>query len=274
MALDLIEANSIIKEFPTDGHSPLLVIGSDYELYIAKNDKGKEPPYSLINECIAYFCFNNWNISCPNIKLINIVNELLINQDNLSNNHKLHYYNIPCFGSKYIKNSIDINALIVTKKIKAYNKLNNPLELFHITLFDTWVENDDRKPSNYNLILAPFENKFNIIPIDNAFIFSTLSYKYLNSDFVSVSVNDHLLVSDLGRLIKKNTTIDEDFINKQKEYFYLCIEKCNRNFDNFINQITDYYSIDPFSISNLKKFLFDEERNKKVFEEYIFRLNQ
>lgn len=274
MDLTSIQTNSIIKELPTEGHSPLLIVGSDYEMYVAKNDKGKQPPYSLINECLASFCFNHWNILTPEIKIIEIANELIDNQEGLSNNHRNHYYDTVCFGSKFIDRAIDVNALLITDKKKAFNKINNPLDIFHITLFDTWVENDDRKPTNYNLILEPFQKKFNIIPIDNAFIFSTMSYKDLKSNYVSVSVNDHLLVSDLGYLIKKNITVTNNFINSEREYFYLCIERCQQNFDAFMNQVSRYYNINTASIQNLKDFLFNHERNNKVFNEYVDRLRQ
>lgn len=274
MIIASTNTNSIIKEFKTEGHSPLLVLGSDFEMYVAKNDKGKEPPFSLINEFLASYCFNKWEIASPAIKFITIANELITLQGDLSNNHRSHFYNIPCFGSKFVNNAIDVNALLITDKKKAYNRLNNPVDLFHITLFDTWVENDDRKPTNYNLILEPVENNFNILPIDNAFIFSTMSYQNLNPKFVSGSANDHLLVSDLGYLIKKYTTIDEAFINNEREYFYLCIERCEQNFDSFMNQVASFYSINSDLVASLKEFLFNEERNNEVFEEYVYRLKQ
>lgn len=274
MILETIHTNSIIKELPTEGHSPLLVLGSDYEMYVAKNDKGKEPPISLINEFFASYCLSNWDISSPSVKLINIDNELISIQDNLSHNHRLHYYDIPSFGSKWITNSVDVNALLITGTKKAFNKLNNPLDVFHITLFDTWVENDDRKPTNYNLVLEPIENKFNVIPIDNAYIFSTMSYKDLNPGLFSLSANEHLLVSDLGHLIKKNIAVTNNFINNEREYFYLCIERCLKNFDSFMEQVSSFYNLDNDSIKSLKAFLFNEERNNKVFEEYVYRLGQ
>lgn len=275
MNLERIHTNSILRELPTEGHSPLLVLGSDYEMYVAKNDKGKEPPFALINECLAAYCLNRWQIATPNVKLVNVAKELITAQDNLSNNHRPHYYDMPCFGSKFVKNPIDVNALLVTDKKKAYNKIINPLDVFHITLFDTWVENDDRKPTNYNLILEPNVNNFRVIPIDNAFIFSTMSYQDLNPDYgVSVSVNDHLLVSELGHLIKKNTTIDDNFINNEREYFYLCLERSEEGFDAFMNQVAGFYTIDIESITKLKSFLFNEERNNNVFDEYVYRLKQ
>jgi len=269
-----IIANSIIKELPTEGHSPLLVLGNDFNMYVAKNDKGKEPAFSLINELFAAYCLKKWQIVTPEFAIINIAKELIANQHNLSINHREHYYNTPCFGSKFIESAIDINALLVGNSKKAFNKLLNPLDVFHITLFDTWVENDDRKPTNYNLILEPLESKFNIVPIDNAFIFSTLNYESLNSNYVGVSANDHLLVSELGYLIKKYTTINTNFISKEREYFYICIERCKQDFDNFIDEVRSYYTITDDLINNLKGFLFNDERNTKVFDEYVYRVNQ
>ncbi|MDP3358312.1 MAG: hypothetical protein Q8S41_03085 [Lutibacter sp.] len=274
MVLNYIHTLSIQREIKTDGHSPLLIIGSDFELYVAKNDKGKSPAFSLLNECFAAFFLHHWDICTPEFALIAIDKQLILAKEDLSVNHKPFYYDVPCFGSKFIENAIDINSFLVSEKKKAYNKLNNPLDVFHITLFDTWVENDDRKPTNYNLVLEPKTNKFNIVPIDNAFIFSTQSYEHLDPQYIAVSVNDHLLVSDLGFLIKKYTTINEDFINNQRDYFYLCINRCQQNFDAFVKEIRGYYLIDENSINKLKEFLFNKERNNNVFNEYVYRLKQ
>ena len=59
MNLTGIHTSSIIKELPTERHILLLIVSSDYKKYVAKNDKGKEPPYSLINQCLGSFCFNH-----------------------------------------------------------------------------------------------------------------------------------------------------------------------------------------------------------------------
>lgn len=275
MILESIHANAIIREIKTDGHSPLLIIGSDYEMYVAKNDKGKIPPFSLINECLAFYLLNCFDIKTPECKIVKLSKELIAFKQDLTSNHKRFYYDSPCFGSKFIKNAIDVNDFILTHKKKVYNKLNNPLDVFRITLFDTWVENDDRKPTNYNLILKAVDKKFTVIPIDNAFIFSTQSYEYLDPSYgASVSVNDHLLISELGFLVKKFTTIDKNFVNNERDYFYLCLERCEQNFDAFIKQIRVHYYLDDNSVDSIKRFLLNEDRNNKVFEEYVYRLEQ
>lgn len=244
-------------------------------MYVAKNDKGKNPPISLINECLAAYLLNCFNIKSPECKIVEISKELITFKQDLTSNHKSYYYDTLCFGSKFIKNTIDINDFLLTNKKKVFKKLVNPIDVFHITLFDTWVENDDRKPTNYNLIFEPNDKMFTVIPIDNAFIFSTQSYEHLNPNYgAAVSVNDHLLVSELGFLVKKFTTIDKGFVNSERDYFYLCLERCEQNLDAFIKEIRVYYSLDDNSVGSIKRFLFNEDRNNKVFEEYVYRLKQ
>lgn len=270
---NIISALSIIKEIPTSGHSPLMVLGSDFSAYVIKNDKGRIPPLCLLNECFATYCFEHWNIPSANSTFIQLSKELLNNAD-LSLNHKPFYYDSPAFASQLIENVIDVNEITIPLSKKTYNQISNPLDFMHIALFDTWVENDDRKPTNYNLLYEPDGTKNKIIPIDHAFIFSTMSYHELDPNSYYPIANDHLLVSDLGRLIKKYIGIDRKFIEKEKQYFYLCVDKCKEHYDNFSKQLALIYCIEPKTIQDLKCFIFNEERNKKVFEEYICRLKQ
>lgn len=273
MVFSVTRAFSIIEEIYTDGHSPLLVIDSNSKIYVAKNDKGKIPPFSLINECFAQFCLEHWKIVRANFALMDFSKELIENYD-LSNNHKPYFYDTACFASEYIDNPVDANELLINHKKNVFNKINNPLDLLHIALFDTWVENDDRKPTNYNLLFKLENNKYTVIPIDHAFIFSTLKYQDLDPNLYSPIDNEHILVSELGKLIKRHIDISIDFINNEREYFYICIENCKQDFDAFINQICVFYDLDNTEIEKLRLFLFDEERNKKVFEEYVYRLGQ
>jgi hypothetical protein len=273
MNFSVTNAFSIQEEIYTDGHSPLLVIGADDKLYVAKNDKGKIPPTSLINECFAQFCLEHWNIAKTNFAFMTISRDL-IEHSELSNNHKNFYYDTVCFASEFIDNPIDANELLVTHKKNVFTKINNPNDFLHIALFDTWVENDDRKPTNYNLVFKLENNKYTVIPIDHAFIFSTLKYQSLKPNLYTPIDNEHILISELGILIKKHININTEFINKEREYFYICIENCKCDFDKFIGQILNFYDLDNIDIEKLKLFLFDDSRNKKVFEEYVYRLNQ
>lgn len=269
--LQHIHATSIRQEIKTSGHSPLLVTGSDFELYVAKNDKGQESSIHLINEIFAKYFLGLWNLPSPDCSLITIDKEL-IKSESLSDNHKLHFYNKPTFGSKWVENALDLNDFGISHDLKTFNQYLNPLEFLRIALFDEWLENDDRKPSNYNLILESQSKKYRILPIDHAFIFSTMNHKDLNPNLYIPKGNDHLLVSELGNLIKSKTLIDQQLINREEEYFYICLEKCEKHFNSIIDEITPYYPISSENVGFVKSFIFDSVRNKKVFQEHIYRL--
>jgi hypothetical protein len=273
MLFKKVEGLAIQKEIPTSGHSPLLVMGDDYKLYVVKNNKGKNLATELINEFLANFLLYLWNIKVPNAVYFNLDAELL-ESGNYSSFHKKHYYNDTCFGSEFFDPAIDLNDLMSGTNKVSYNHFNNPKDFFHIALFDIWVENDDRKPSNYNLIEIPESGKFTIIPIDHAFIFGTLKYEQLSPLPFTPSDNEHILISDLGYIFKKYTNINENFITFEREYFYLCIDKCKKEIDKFFLQINKTYDLDENSVIKLKEFLFNTERNEKVFIEYLYRISQ
>ena len=269
--LNPISTPTVFKEYRTEGHSPLLVMGEDSENYVIKNDKGRKPPYCILNEIIAAIFLPIWEVEIPNARLINLPVELLEN-NRFSNNHKVHFYEGPVFASKHIVPVTDLNEFSFVNERKSFKKILNPDDLFKIALFDTWLENDDRKPTNYNLLLQHIGNDKKIIPIDHAFILSTLSYKDLNKNQYSPISNEQLLVSDFGRMIKRFTKIDKDFISNKKQMFYLCVKECVKEIKEYVIPLCSIFDISNDELEHLIDFLKDESRNKQVFEEFIYRL--
>lgn len=273
MSINSIQASVIIKEIETDGHSPLLIIGNDFKKYVAKNGKGQNPPVAIINECLGNHFLNCWQILTPYFSLVRF-NQDLIRAGNYSSMHRPWFYDSWTFGSEYLENVIEVNEFTFNQSKRTYNRFLNPRDFFRIALFDTWLENDDRKPSNYNLLFQIIDNQYKIIPIDQAYIFSTMDYENLNPDLFSPSYNEHILVSELAYLLKKNTQINDDFISQEKQYFYFCVQKCAETVDNFIAELSNFIELTSENVNKIKDFLFHKKRNKKVFEEFIFRLKQ
>lgn len=270
----IIQPIAIKEEIRTDGHSPLLILANDFKDYIVKNDKGFNPPYGILNEIIANQFLKKWKIPTPKMSLMYMDKELL-GKNNLSEKHQWKFYNnYPCFASEFIQNAIELNTFLITFDKYFFNKITNPLDVFRLTLFDTWLENDDRKPTNYNVLLKPINDNFEIVAIDNAYLLSTLAYNDLKIGKATFSSNDHLLVSELGHLIKKYVKINTAIIEREKDYFYFCVNQCYQMYDNLFFSLKEYFDINHETINHLKSFIFQKERNKLVFEEYIYRLNQ
>lgn len=149
-------AKIIERELLTDGHSPLLVVTENYERYVAKNGKSQNPPLALINEWFCQRFLELWDIGVPEAALIEVP-KVLLEHATLSLHHRLHYYEAVCFGSKYITDATELNEFVFAEGKANHKAISNKLDFLHIALFDTWIENDDRKPTNHNLLLQPGE---------------------------------------------------------------------------------------------------------------------
>ena len=99
-----------------------------------------------------------------------------------------------------------------------------------------------------------------------------MNYADLDASQYIPKGNDHLLVSELGNLIKSKTLIDQQLIKNEKEYFYICLDKCEEHFNSIIDEITPYYPLSTENVTSLRDFIFDSTRNKKVFQEHVYRL--
>lgn len=269
-SLSVINAISIDREIYTDGHSPLLVIGEDYNQYIVKNSSGRIPAFYLINEFLANGLLQCWNIPTPECANIQVDSSII---RGFSNKHRPAYYNDSTFGSKVIPNILDLNEYTLSNTKSSYNRLINPLDILRIGLFDLWVANDDRKPTNQNTILSIGSNgKYEITAIDHAFIFETLDYQHLNPQLFYPSVNDHIMICDLVNIVKRYTNINDSFVSSERDYFYFCLNTSQESFEKITNNIPNDLGITDSLITFLEQFLFNQDRNNRVFEEYTYRL--
>lgn len=269
--LKYCNAISFLEEIPTGGHSPIKVLADDYAFYIVKNNAGKTPAYHLINEVISHYFLKLWKIPTPEIALISINPEFLLPE--YSNRHKPHFYNYPVFGSAVIPQATDCNAFISIEKRADYNKFLSPEVIFFIGLFDLWVENDDRKPTNNNLLLQPFDGKQRFSAIDHSFIFSSLDYSSLDPKFFCPIENDNIFVTDLAISLKKYKKKNKNWVQNDKKMFYLYVLNCKKHFPSIVKNIPKEWGFTLELQVKLKKFLFDKSRLEKVFHEYVYKMN-
>lgn len=265
-----INATSLKEEICTSGSSPIKVIGSDYNMYLVKNSKNKRPATDIINEVLAYYFLTLWEIPTPDIALMKIDPKHLL--PDYSTNHRPNYYDIEVFASKWLKNSVDSSKIFKFNNKKDYDKFNNPEILFKIGLFDIWVENDDRKPSNHNLLFQTIDGKQNIIPIDHSFIFSTLNYRDLDPTMFSPIENDNIFVSCLGTSLMKYIKKNKKWQPISRECFYLCVNNCKLKFANIIGNIPPSWGFTPEDATKLYDFLFNGKRNKLVYDEFEYKI--
>lgn len=264
-------AISFLEEIQTVGNSPIKVLADDYKFYFVKNNSGKTPAYYLINEVLAHYFLKIWHIPTPEIAIINVNPEFLL--PTYSNRHKPHYYSYPVFGSSLVPQATDLNALFSINSKSDYNKFDSPENIFHIGLFDLWLENDDRKPTNNNLLLQPFNGKQRITAIDHSFIFSTLDYQSLDPKNFCPIANDNIFLTDLAISLKEGKKKNKNWGSEDREYFYLCIQNCKKHYSEIVKNIPKEWGFTPQLKIKLKNFLFNKKRLEKVFIEYIHKMN-
>jgi hypothetical protein len=111
-------------------------------------------------------------------------------------------------------NSIDLEISDLTCSNKNLKLYENPIDFLKIGLFDLWLVNIDRKPTNLNLMkLINTRFKFEFIAIDHAYTFDTLRYDQINQN-AELSYNDSILSLDFAKFIYKyrlySSNIDDE----------------------------------------------------------------
>jgi len=265
----------IREEIITDGHSPLLVITEDFTEYFIKSTRGRKPDYSILNEFLCSYLLNIWGIPVPRFSAV-ILNPDSIKGRGFSHFHKPYFYNDITFGSEKISNAVEMGNFLRSEGKVDYRKFVNPEDILRIGLFDIWVENTDRKPTNNNVLFSISGNQIDIYAIDHAFTFDSINYSDLDPRYINNTFNDNILETDFARDIlaisKREHSLDK-IVNQFQKNYYLCIENCRKQYDTIAGYIPEELGFDTTLRKYISDFLFDEKRNKKVFIEFLSRLS-
>jgi hypothetical protein len=264
---------TIISQYDTEGHAPLLVLADDFEKYVLKFPKNASDKNSIVKEFLCHYLLKYWSISTPFIAALSVPHDLLVNSTFLSRRDKVLIGDNICFGSKLIPNAVELNDFIEAKNKTSQKRVLNSEDIFKIALFDIWVENEDRKPTNNNILLDPNKKGFILNAIDHAFTFSTLNFNELNFPPLNYSYNESILYSTLAKSIIDNTKLNREFYTKSEEMFYLCIQNVEDNFSKIVDNTPENLGFSEEDRTILAEFLFNKERNVLVFQEFCYILN-
>ena len=270
--LDRKRVTGLIDEIPTTGHSPLKVFADDGNTYFLKNIQGKLPAYELASEIICYYLLNLWKIPTPQLTILQVnTQDFKDDLKRFTNRHKLTYYEVPSVGSLALASPVfELNSLTEPTYDLDIQNLANPDDLWKIAIFDIWVENDDRKPSNPNLLLQITQKGTKIYALDHAFTFLTLDYKHLKPEWgISQGFNDNILETDLAKELYKIKAKDEQFRKEVQQFFTDNVVNCKNYMDEILKNIPLEFGLDVEDHQSITNFLFDENRRQQV-EDYFF----
>jgi len=267
-----LNAITIFKEITGTNHSPLHLLADNYEEYFVKSTQGKLPGTYLINEFLCHFLLREWDFQTPDVAVITVDPDLI--RPEFSTKHKKSYYKNICFGSKKLPDALEFNQFYSSPNKTEIKKIKNIQDFLKLGLFDIWIENDDRKPTNFNILLKPESGRYLLTPIDNASVFSTLNHNDLNPSFVSCSFNDSVLYTPLAAVLHKEIKDKRGWCREMEKKFYFWIENCNQNYNEIISCLPKELGLSNEISNKIKDFLFNENRNKLVFSNFISRFKK
>jgi hypothetical protein len=270
--MNIVNAISIIEEIHTTGHSPLKVQCDDGHIYIVKKRKHLQADTEMVAEFLCNYLCRQWVIKTPECKFIRVPSELIVYDSSLSNIHKAkHYEQYLCFGSQFMPDAIDIEISDLNYVKGSRSIYNDMAELLKIGLFDLWVVNVDRKPTNLNMMKRILPNgKFEFVAIDHAYAFDSLRFDQLTMD-LELSCNESLLFLEVAIQIYKET-YSENIDNLYETYFWESISRCELGINDFLNEIEHNFEEEVKFFPDVLRFLFDRDRNGTIFADFLSRL--
>lgn len=243
--------NSIspINQVYSTGNNPVLIMCSDMEYYVCKYKTSiGGTANKLFREYLGACFLKEWNLLVPDYAFIDI------SEDHIKEFPQLqpHYFQTTCFGSKLIQNVTEFDKFLSFMEVGDKKYFRKKFDYLKIALFDIWISNEDRRHENYNL-LRNFETFYDIIPIDHGEILNTGN---LDKGLYLISENDSIISSPLTRkLFTKKELKDKSNLQKIKEDYYFCIEKCKSRIDRITENIPDDWCV---NIEKEKKLLHQE----------------
>lgn len=256
------------KMFSTSGSSPLLVTCDDFNDWVCKYDQF---PKNLFNELIASNFAGIFGIKTPEAALIKVRSEH-ISLDEMPN-LQLNWFDKLCFGSRYLKNSkeIDRTTLSLFQDLSFQRKLENKNDFLKIALFDIWLANEDRHHNNTNLLLCSTPEKINLFyAIDHVCIFNSGSLQY---GLFQLTEEDSILRSELAKVLFGKSRDLNLVVNNIVENFYLCTQECEEKLIEILQLVPESWELNITEISDaIRSQLFSDEWKQeciKTFRTYI-----
>ncbi|MEE4000737.1 HipA family kinase [Tenacibaculum sp. FZY0031] len=238
------------KVYPTAGN-PMLVICDDLQYWICKHSRDAS---KLINELLGSSFATIWDLNTPEISLINV------KKGHIPSNVQGINFDKPCFGSKYIQSSQEINDTVLAsfRDASFRRKIINKEDFLMIAFFDIWLSNEDRNHNNSNLLIDfTVQNEIYFTVFDHDAIFNSNALHrgvYQINDFESL-INTELanILFSRGRNLVK---VVDNLVKK----FYLCTKECEDNLSEIISLVPVEWIVDKDTLEEqLRENLFTKE---------------
>lgn len=248
---------------------PVKVLANDFEFYICKYNRISSVAYRLYKEWIIAHFATYFEIATPQIAVVQVRKEDITTELGIPAKH----FNIPCFASKILDGSTEVDKHNILQLAKASNLSQLRLELLKLAFFDIWVANEDRNHNNYNLLMNVSDGEYNLYAIDHAACFNHGELK--EGKLSALTFEETLIYSELGHELLKTRWLRSAFAaDKFRDSCYLYRQSCMQNLDSILSSLPKQWNIDRVSEKiKLEQSLFSEEWFNEAWFTFITHLH-
>jgi hypothetical protein len=263
----------ITRVFQTNGSNPVKVLCENVNEYVCKYSRGN-PASGLFIEYLAASFLKIWHLNVPEFAVVRILPEHIPAKYH-STTIQPHFFQVPCFGSKYydFAKEIDPSITVIRNDRKIIRKIGQKEDLLSIGLFDLWMANEDRNHNNYNLLLNT-DPEFRFIPIDHEKCFNSNSLTSQRG-FAMLTEDETLFSTVLAKMVLGDVKDLQIQIDQVAANSYLWVADCRNSLENVINGMPDQWGIAKADkITLLNSTLFQQswiENCVETFKDYTTR---
>jgi hypothetical protein len=250
------------KIYDTNG-KPVLILCDDFNFYVCKYNRWPNTTaFRLLQEYLAACFAKTWKIATPSFEFVKI------NPSHVEDIPGLQpaFFQAPCFGSLYSKKYAELDEFYAQISGNEKNRFKYKTELLKIALFDIWLANEDRKFNNYNLLIN-VEDGNRFVPIDHEAIFNTGN---LNKGLALLTEEDSLITTGITKgLFSRKELLNRKYLEDIQNECYFCIQECERNSNNFLNEVPLQWHINIADIKHhLQNYLFHDHWIKECMKHF------
>lgn len=263
-----IEAVEPHQVFHT-GCRPVLVLGSDLEYYVCKYQQTGTSSNLLAREYLAAQLLRLWQLPVPDFVLMHIQPEHLPASLGLG----IVRHDVPAFGSRYHRDYKEVDAFLAVIPRGQRGQFDST-GFLTIAFFDLWIGNDDRHPTNYNLLLAAGTSGYQFIPIDHNHVFHGGNQM---REHHPLSFQESLLSSPLLRMLFKKGELShgQRHLQALEKEWYLRHLRCKDALSAILASLPAEWRIDIAKTeAELQSFLFSDQWFEQCWQSFLYHLQQ
>lgn len=262
-----------ILEILQTNSTPIKVLCDNGAVYYIKTCFLKQPPLvDIINEFIGHYFYRSWDILVPEMCLIKIDRELIINyseNNNITTKYSQFEQELFFIGSKEIGGQYyEVDKYLLENYNKNdLKKFKDPTTIIDISTCDIWLGNKDRRINNPNLLMKNVGSQIDVIAFDHTQLFGNQEYyKALSLAIMDIDKGNMLISSALCKNVCRFVSKEE--FDKLNLKYLSCIEKSLDGISNLFVDLPSEIGLSKKGKERIINILGHASRNEKIASIY------